>query len=160
MVRNQDHKCATIQCMNHFYCGLVFMSKCDFAFACHSLTRDHHEAPAPDRMETNQISHTGTGLACIIILFQTVFLLLLAPLAISSDCRTFSFACLYLDHQTFPVPKPCAAIYPNALFAHEEVLISMRIRLFLNMLVFLSHTPYLCGSWTMFSFLDTETLLL
>ena len=46
-----------------------------------------------------------------------------------------------------PSPKTVRRYLTKALFAHEEVLISMRIRLFLNMLVFLSLCPLFAFAW-------------
>ena len=102
----------------------------------------------PDRIGNEpDFSPAGTGLACIIILFQTVFLLLLSPLAIV-------FGLLYLLLRLFvsrppniPSPKTVRRYLSKALFAHEEVSVSMRIRLFLNMLVFLSLCPLFAFAW-------------
>ena len=82
-------------------------------------------------------SPAGTGLACIIILFQTIFLLLLTPLVVGFGLPYLLIRLFVSRPPNIPSPKTVRRYLTKALFAHEEVTVSMRIRLLLNMLVFL-----------------------
>jgi hypothetical protein len=102
----------------------------------------------PDRIGNEpDFSPARTGLACIIILFQTIFLLLLAPLAIVFGLPYLLLRLFVSRPPNIPSPKTVRRYLSKALFAHKEVSVSMRIRLFLNMLVFLSLYPLFAFAW-------------
>ena len=119
--------------------------------------------PSPIESETNQISHqleqdwlassscSKRSSCCCWHPWQSAL-----------DCRTFYFACLYLDHQTFPVPKPCAAIYPKHSLPIKKSPYPCEYGCSWTCWYSCPCAPYLPlrGSWTTYSFLGTETLLL
>ena len=72
----------------------------------------------PDRIDNEpDFSPAGTGLACIIILFQTVFLVLLAPLAIAFGLPYLVLRLFVSRPPNIPSPKTVRRYLTKALFA-------------------------------------------
>ena len=103
----------------------------------------------PDIIENEpNFSPAGTGMACILILVQMLFLLfLMTPLALVLGLPYFALRIFISRPPNIPSPKSIRRYVKKAIFAHEEVIVSMRIRLFLSMLLFLSACPLLAFAW-------------
>ena len=89
----------------------------------------------------------GTGMACLLILMQILLLLLITPLALVFGLQYFVLRIVVSRPPNIPSPKGVRRYLKKSIFAHEEVLISMRIRLFLNMVLFLSICPIFAFAW-------------
>ncbi|MAA79590.1 MAG: hypothetical protein CL916_10055 [Deltaproteobacteria bacterium] len=104
--------------------------------------------PIPDMLDNEpDFSPVGTGMACLMILVQTLFLLLLMPLVLVFGLPYLLLRIVVSRPPNIPSSKTVRRYLTKAVFAHEEVLISMRIRLFLNMLLFLSICPLFAFAW-------------
>jgi hypothetical protein len=103
----------------------------------------------PDIIENEpNFSPAGTGIASVLILMQTLLLVLfMTPLALVFGLPYFVLRIFASRPPNIPSPKSIRRYLKKAIFAHEEVIVSMRIRLFLSMLLFLSACPLLALAW-------------
>ena len=92
-------------------------------------------------------SPAGTGMAGLLICKQTFFLVLTAPLALAFGLPYLVLRLVVARPPNIPSPKTVRRYLGKAIFAHEEVVVSMRIRLFLSMLQFLFICPLLAFAW-------------
>lgn len=89
----------------------------------------------------------GTGMACLLILKQTLLLLLTTPLVLAFGLPYLAIRLVVSRPPNIPSPKSVRRYLKKAILAHDNVLLSMRIRLLLSMLLFLSACPLLAFAW-------------
>lgn len=102
----------------------------------------------PDAIDNEPLfSPAGTGMAGVFILKQLLGLLVLIPLGLVFGLLYFTLRIVVSRPPNIPSPKTVRRYLKKALFAHEEVRFTMRIRLFLSMLLFLLFCPLLAFAW-------------
>ena len=102
----------------------------------------------PDVIDDEPVlAPAGTGAACLLILKQTLFLFLTTPLALVFGLPYLAVRLVVSRPPNIPSPKSVRRYLKKAIFAHKEVLFSMRIRLFLSMVLFLSVCPLFAFAW-------------
>jgi hypothetical protein len=92
-------------------------------------------------------SPAGAGAACLFILLQSLFLAVLAPVALALWLPYLALRVVVSRPPNIPSPKTVRRYLSRAIFAHEAVVVSMRIRLFLNMVLFLAVCPLFAFAW-------------
>jgi len=101
-----------------------------------------------DRIDEEPIFEpAGTGMACLIILKQTLLLLITTPLGLAFGLPYLLLRLVVSRPPNIPSPRSVRRYLRKSIFAHEEVLVSMRLRLLLSMLLFLSACPLLAFAW-------------
>ena len=102
----------------------------------------------PDAVgEEPTFAPAGTGRACVLILVQTLLLVVLTPIALAAGLLYFLLRLVVSRPPNIPSPKTVRRYLGRVLRAHEAVVVSMRIRLFLSMLLFLSLCPLFAFAW-------------
>ncbi len=86
-------------------------------------------------------------MACVMILVQTLLLVVLTPIALATGLPYLALRLLVSRPPNIPSPKSVRRYLGRVLRAHEAVVVSMRIRLFLSMLLFLSVCPLFAFAW-------------
>ncbi|HCH65615.1 MAG: hypothetical protein CL927_02000 [Deltaproteobacteria bacterium] len=100
---------------------------------------------APDKEPS--FAPAGSGMACFMILMQALLLCALTPLAVAFGLPYLFLRLVVARPPNIPSPKTTRRYLKGAIFAHEEVAVSMRIRLLLSMLLFLSVCPLFAFAW-------------
>ena len=89
----------------------------------------------------------GTAMACLLILRQMLLSLVAIPLALVFGLPYLVIRIFVSRPPNIPSPTTVRRYLKKAIFAHPEVLVLMRIRLFLSMLLFLSFCPLFAFAW-------------
>jgi len=89
----------------------------------------------------------GTAEACLIILKQTLSLAVMAPLALAFGLPYLLLRLVVSRPPNIPSPRTVRRYLTRAVRAHAAVAVSMRIRLVLGMLLFLSACPLFAFAW-------------
>ncbi|MEC8379761.1 MAG: sulfotransferase [Myxococcota bacterium] len=104
--------------------------------------------PAQDKLKNEPpLSPAGMGEACLFIIKQILLLLLTTPLALVFGIPYLVLRLGISRPPNLPNPKTVKRYLKKAIFAHDEVHPSMRIRLVLSILLFLSACPLLAFAW-------------
>ena len=89
----------------------------------------------------------GTAEACLLILKQTVSLVVLMPLVLAFGLPYLALRLVVSRPPNIPSPRTVRRYLTRAVRAHPAVAVSMRIRLVLGMLLFLSACPLFAFAW-------------
>ena len=104
--------------------------------------------PIPNQIENEpEFAPAGTAMAAVLILKLFVLLVLISPFAVVLGLLYFATRLVASRPPNIPSPKSVRRYLGKAIAAHEEVSLSMRLRLCLSMVLFLCFCPLFAFAW-------------